>query len=398
MAGWLIGKIGRRCSLVVAVVPGMLGWLTIALAPDPTLLIVGRFLDGITAGMVSLAVITYATEIPDTRHRGSFGTIVCLMFLFGAGVCVCLGISLTWYQVAFVNVGVLLVYMIAIVPCLPESPTFLAVTNQTKEARDVLLRLRGADADVDGEIQLLKNLNQINGGSSRWGALLNCENMKRILLMSVLFFIQNFSGTSAVRVNATRILETSGVELDKDTSTILLFTVPIFGAFVLTLLVDRLGRRVCLVASLIPMMLAYCVLGFYIKFSHHSINFATLDPLDINLTNYTQDTQLTNSLDNKWSMVPLACLVVSIFAMNIGIESLPYHLASELFPTTIRSQAMCVCTVIGSVTSSAALQLYSPMQNLLGPAGLYWTYGAVSALGVPFTLLFVPETARQAVG
>ncbi|XP_045611610.1 facilitated trehalose transporter Tret1 [Procambarus clarkii] len=398
VAGWMIGRLGRRWSLAVAVVPGLLGWAAIAFALDATMLIIGRFLDGITCGMVTLAVITYATEIPDTTHRGSVGTIVCFMFLIGTGIGVSLGIFLTWYEVAFINVGLLLLYIIAIVPCLPESPTFLAVNDKDKAAHRILERLRGTYADLDAEIKLLKQLNRVTDATSKWGALLSLENLKRISLLSCLFFIQNFSGTAVIRVNATRILEASGVNLDKDISTTILLVVPICGVFVLTSLVDRIGRRLCLVVSMAPMVVAYAILGCYVFLSNYQVTIVSFASLYSNHSHETGSIQKIESPENEWSWLPLGCLLVCIFAMNIGIESLPWHLSSELFPTTIRSQAMSVCTVVGSVFAAAALQLYSPMQSFLTPAGLYWTYAGVSALGIVFILLTIPETARQAVG
>lgn len=39
-----------------------------------------------------------------------------------------------------------------------------------------------------------------------------------------------------------------------------------------------------------------------------------------------------------WEWVPLACLVVYMFVMCLGIRTVPYILASEYFPTTIRPQ------------------------------------------------------------
>lgn len=241
--------------------------------------------------MVTLAAITYATEIPDVSNRGSIGTIVALMFLVGTGVGVTLGIFLTWYEVAFVNVGLLLLYVIAIVPCLPESPTFLVISNNDNHARKVLKFLRGAHVDLDVEIKLLKQMNTTDKVNSRWRPLLSLENLKRIFILTCLFFVQNFSGTAVIRVNAIRILEISGVNLDKDISTAALLVIPVCGVFVLSLLVDRIGRRKCLAASLGLMMVAYVVLGFYIFFSNHQVTEVLVVPLGSSHSNHSLSSQ-----------------------------------------------------------------------------------------------------------
>ncbi|KAG0729728.1 Facilitated trehalose transporter Tret1 [Chionoecetes opilio] len=103
-------------------------------------------------------------------------------------------------------------------------------------------------------------------------------------------------------------------------------------------------------------------------------------------------------IENNYWWVSLVGLIACIFAMNLGIETLPWQLSSEYFPTIIRSQAMSVSIVIGCILASAALQLYSLMNVTLTTAGLFWTYAAVSGFGVVFSLLCVPETAGKMVG
>lgn len=43
-----------------------------------------------------------------------------------------------------------------------------------------------------------------------------------------------------------------------------------------------------------------------------------------------------------WEWVPLACLVIYMFVMCLGIRTVPYILASEYFPTTIRPQVSAI--------------------------------------------------------
>ena len=213
-----------------------------------------------TSGMVTLTVMTYATEIPDTAFRGTISTITCFMFLLGASVCVAIGICLTWYYVALSNMSVLLVY-ICIVPFLPESPTFLVVTGQVDRAVQVLGGLRGAYTDINSEINLLKKMNDDVSSDTSWGFLRQRQVQKRILVLTLLFFVQAYSGTAVLRANAVRILEDSGVTFNKSLFATLVLLLPIGGAFILWYLVDRVGRKVCLVISLTLMSMSYIFLG-----------------------------------------------------------------------------------------------------------------------------------------
>lgn len=396
-AGWIVRRLGRQKSLIVAVLPGVVGWAMLGLAHNAYMLLIGRFLDGITCGMVTLAVMTYATEIPDTAFRGTVSTMPCLMFLTGACVCTAMGIGLSWYYVALGNMSILLVYIFCIVPFLPESPTFLIVSGQKKRAAKVLERLRGTYIDIDNEISLLKSKNDEMTSNSSWSFLLQRQVQKRILVLSVLFLVQAFSGTAVLRANAVRILQESGVTVNKTLFATLMLLVPIVGVIVLWSLVDRAGRKVCLAISLTLMCMSYIFLGTKVYLQEPTV--VSLVPLEQNNTVPPPPylTMQSGSGEDTW-WITVSGLIVCIFAMNIGIESLPWQLSSEYFPTVIRSQAMSVSVVIGCLIAASALQLYSPMNEALTTAGLFWTYAAVSGVGVVFTMLGVPETANKIVG
>ncbi|KAK8406100.1 hypothetical protein O3P69_007073 [Scylla paramamosain] len=395
LAGWIVRRLGRQKSLIAAVLPGVLGWAMLGFSYNAYMMLIGRFFDGITSGMVTLAVMTYATEIPDTAFRGTISTITCLMFLMGACVCTAIGIALTWYYVALGNMSVLLVY-ICIVPFLPESPTFLIVTGQEKRATKVLERLRGAYIDIGNEISLLKKMNDEMMSNTSWSFLLHRRVQKRILVLSMLFIVQAFSGTAVLRANAVRILHDSGVTVNKTMFATLLLLLPIGGFFVLWSLVDRAGRKVCLAISLTLMSVTYIFLGTKVYLQEPTV--VSLVPLEPNSTASSPPYFTAQSSGEGAWWITVLGLIVCIFAMNIGIESLPWQLSSEYFPTVIRSQAMSVSVAIGCFIAATALQLYSYMNEAFTTAGLFWAYAAVSGLGVVFVVLCVPETANKIVG
>lgn len=232
--------------------------------------------------MVTLTATTYATEISDTAIRGTVTAMTCLMFLFGASMCVALGMVMTWYEVALGNIATLLVYICLIVPFLPESPTFLIVNGQEKEAIRILRHLRGNYINIETEMALLKKINDESGGDKSWSFLLQRKVQKRILVLSILFLVQGFSGTAVLRANAVRILQTSGVTGNTNLFAIILLLVPIAGAFLLSWKADSLGRRWCLIMSLAFMMISYVVLGTAVYMQTSS--FVSVVPIQLNDT------------------------------------------------------------------------------------------------------------------
>lgn len=220
---------------------------------------------------------SYITEISENSIRGAACTTLDLMRSTGCITITSLGILLPWYQLAFVSAGQ--VFLLGVVfHFLPESPTYLVVNNQEDEARRVLRRLRGSKCNVDQEVRLIKVLNERQDGSSGWRVLLKTNVLKQVVTVSCLLMITHFCGSGVVRSNTTRMLQTSGLTLDKDMSTIIVFFVLFCGSLVMVILVDRIGRRWCLLASLIQTALAYAVLGTFVYLTQ-----ADLLPREVNI-------------------------------------------------------------------------------------------------------------------
>lgn len=94
--------------------------------------------------------------------------------------------------------------------------------------------------------------------------MLKWEFIKRILICFGLFLISNFSGTQVLKVNTLRILESSGMNLDKELSTILVTSILLFGNSALLFSIDRVGRRRCLLISFSLLVISYTVLGAFV--------------------------------------------------------------------------------------------------------------------------------------
>lgn len=184
-----------------------------------------------------------------------------IMYASGGALSVALGLAMTWYAVALCNAATFLVYSFLIVPFLPESPTFLIVTGKEKEALKVLRRLRGKYTDINNEMDLFKEINNEAPGDNGWSFLLEKKVQKTFLKLITLFLVQGFCGTEVIRPNAIKILERSGVTDNTDLFATILLLVPIAGTFVMSCVMDNVGRRECLVVSLTFTMIAYVVLG-----------------------------------------------------------------------------------------------------------------------------------------
>lgn len=383
--GWLVARLGRRRSMMVVVAPCVIGWGFVAFAHNSAMLLTGRFISGMSYALLVVAVRTYLSEISDTAIRGAAILSAECMKSVGAILIVAIGMLGSWYYIAFFCACEILVYGLLVVPFLPDSPTYLTVRGKDDEARKVLQRLRGRYVDLEKEIAQLKTQNERRDGSSGWGVLLKPDIMKKCLIVFGLFGISNFCGTEVIKANAVRILQTSGLSFDTDVSTIIVFVLLLGGNICQALLVDRIGRRKCLVLSLVLLVIAYTILGTY----------AFIVPSE---TLASSEGDIRSDGGSDWSWVPTVCLMVAAFSSSLGIGPTPWMLSVEYFPTSIRSQVMSVCTFFGSLMSFASLQVYSPLQDALTSAGLYWSYACFALIGIVYSLTIVQDTTGQKVG
>ncbi|XP_063586399.1 facilitated trehalose transporter Tret1-like [Penaeus indicus] len=414
VAGWVLGRLGRRRSMALGAAPGLLGWVLVALAANVSMLTVGRMLQGFTLGMVSVAATTYITELPDASIRG-FACVLPTLFSEAGNLFVAsLSLVLPWHHLAFVCASVTVLF-IAITFLLPESPSYLVVCKEESRARKVLAMLRGPDVDVEEELRILKKQNEgLVGDNPDWRSLLKGVVVRRVLVVVALFLIQSFSGLMVFVSNASRILRSVGSAMDERLSTIVVFGVELLGCACSCCLQDRIGRRRSVVLSLVVMAAALVAMGTYAFLAGSAapavLEVADLPDQSLNITFYLhvprdEGEQLRVGAEPSmgvglagWEWVPLTCLVIYMFIMCLGIRTVPYILASEYFPTTIRPQATSVCMTFASLIIFVALQTYSLLLEALTQAGLYWTYGAVAAGGALFSLVFITETSGKTVG
>lgn len=213
---------------------------------------------GITPVLVS--------EMSKSDHRGSF-----LGYVFIANY---LGISLAYWMdfgLAFLDNGnspvrwrFLLAFqcfpallLLAGVKILPDSPRFLASVGRFKEAREVLVHIRGADNEqVEQEYNEITAMAEESKRSSPLEFLKVIAGLdkqkaphlgRRAWLAIWLQIMASWTGITAVTAYSPVLLRQAGYsEIKQNGLAGGLNTVGIVGTIISAQIVDRLGRRTCL--------------------------------------------------------------------------------------------------------------------------------------------------------
>jgi SP family facilitated glucose transporter-like MFS transporter 8 len=168
MAGVLVGRLGRKSTIMASCVPFSLGWLVILVGGhfphEVWLLYGGRILCGIGTGMVSLCVPLYIGEIATKEVRGMLGAGFQLSVTFGILCVYALGLFLPWRYLAVVG-SALSALLICLMNIIPETPQYLMSRGDTQSALESLTWLRGPRIDVEIECQAIARSLEANQGS-----------------------------------------------------------------------------------------------------------------------------------------------------------------------------------------------------------------------------------------
>lgn len=147
-------RYGRRFSINVSAIVFIIGNLVLIFAQSFAMVIIGRLIQGLGVGIITIVVPLYLAESVPSRLRGRGVSLFQLVLTFGILLGYLINYALksthSWelmFAVAFIPS---IIFLIGGLFFLPRSPRWLYQHGYTDEARDVLSRTQeGEEEDVD---------------------------------------------------------------------------------------------------------------------------------------------------------------------------------------------------------------------------------------------------------
>ncbi len=306
----------------------ILGPVLEALAPSIVILTIGRFLSGIGAGAAIVVVPIYIAEIAPPTAKGTFGALTQIMINVGVLITQGLGYFMSkgslWRIILAIAGGIGLFQLVAL-SVVPESPKWLVDRGRAPQARRIVQRIRGADADVEEEVEGWGTNEGAGTTSEEEERLLNARNadnrplakgpspnkkgvgileivfhphhQRAILAVVGVMFAQQLCGINSIIMYSVALLS----NLLPTTATLLavgVSVVNLVATIVFSPLTDKWGRKPCLLLSIAGMGVNSALLACGILFSVKALSATA------------------------------TVLFVTFFA--IGLGPVPFILASEL--------------------------------------------------------------------
>ncbi|RJL24427.1 MFS transporter [Bailinhaonella thermotolerans] len=251
--GWLADRVGRVRLVALAVGLTAVTSLAIAFAPGFAAFVLLRFLQGLGIGAEVPVAATYINEIAKARHRGRF--VLLYELVFPAGLTAATLVA-AW---VVPNLGWRAMFVIGAVPALmvvflqrrvPESPRWLAARGRLAEADRVLAGIEREVARGGTLPAPVVTAGGAAGAPSTLRDLFAGVYLRRTVVVSLIWFFGYF-----VNYGITAWLPTlyvrAGLPLDEALRYNLVTSAAgLLGCLVAALVVDRVGRRWCLVTGL----------------------------------------------------------------------------------------------------------------------------------------------------
>lgn len=381
MADWLGRKGAMLLNNVVAFLAAVLMTSAYYVNAYP-LLIIGRFIIGINSGLSSGLVPMYLTEISPVNLRGSLGSVAQLLVTIGIlfsqiiGLPQILGTPTLWPMIFGFTV-IPVIFQIATLPLIPESPKYnLIVKNRTEQAEEDLKKLRGKD-NVKAEIDLMKEEQAKINAVPKMGIfdLFRGNLLWPMIIAIFMMLAQQFSGINVAMFFSTMIFEGAGLGDKAVYATLVMGLINVLMTVISVYLVDhpKCGRVMLLMVGLIGMFFSSIAIVIFISI-------------------YTSD-----QASNKWASYP-ACLFVFLFVIFFatGPGSIPWFFVSELFTSGARGAANSIAAATNWTANFLVGTSFEFLNQVLHQYAFLIFSGFLAFFSF-FTWMYVPETKGRTV-
>ncbi len=377
LSGLLASKMGRKKALMLAAVLFLLSALGSGYPEflffkmgEPTMGLLYMFnfyriIGGIGVGLASAISPMYIGEISPADIRGRLVSVNQFAIIFGMLVVYFVNYFIAHGKtIEYINeTGWRLMFLSEAIPAaifgillffVPETPRYLALTNQDEKALQILTRINGIQQAKIIMTDIKKSVDAASEKLLAYG--------KVVIIIGILLSVfQQFVGINVALYYAPRIFESMGAAKDASMlQTVVMGLINVIFTVVAIATVDKYGRKILLMIGSIGMAIGMFAIG----------GLAFMKVIGI-------------------STLVFIIIYTASFMMSWG--PICWVLISEIFPNKIRGRAIAIAVAAQWAANYFISSTYPAMMEFSG--GLtYSFYGLMSLLSFFFVWKMVPET------
>ncbi|XP_025209206.1 facilitated trehalose transporter Tret1-2 homolog [Melanaphis sacchari] len=367
--GCLMNKLGRKHLMIMLIFPAFFGWEMIICANSVVMICIGRVLTGFASGAYSVIVPQFTSEIANKEIRGTLGTYFQLQVFSGILFTYVLGSYLNLFGLSIACAMVPVVYL-CLMFLVPESPIFYLLKGNIVDARLSLKYFRRPFGQVDQELNSMQDsLAKTEREKVPIMEAFKTTPAKRGLFLGlgVMVFMQ-FTGCNTVIFYATTIFNATGSSINSNASTVIVGIMGVLSTYVSTLVVDKLGRKILLLSSVVAMGICTFFIGGFFYAKDHNYDVSSI------------------------GFIPLLSLCVFIILFSVGFGPIPWMLMGEIFPAQIKGIASSIVCMANWFFVFLATKFFASLASIIYLYNTFWLYTVICVLGTFFVVFIVPET------
>jgi len=385
MGGSLVGFVsktfGRKGGLLlnnilVAIAAVLMGFAQ--MADSFEMLLLGRLVIGINAGLNAGLAPMYLSEIAPISLRGAVGTVYQLIITISIllaqvfGMANVLGNEDGWPWLLILT-AVPAVIQLVTLPFCPESPKYLLLDKDDEvKANDALIWLRG-NVEVHEEMDIMKQEQE----SAKLVPKVTLKEMfsnpalRSPLIIAVMMMLaQQLSGINAAIFFSTDIFRDGGlVESEAQNATLGMGTMNVLMTVVSLVLIEKAGRKTLMISGLCGM-------------------FITTTLILVSL--------LTFKTAHFMSYVAIAGVILFVVSFATGPGSIPWFFVTELFSQSGRPIATSVAVSV-NWTANFLVGLGFPIIKEAAGAYVFIIFIVIQLFFILYVWRFVPETKNRTI-
>ena len=383
ISGVLASSLGRKKSLLIA---GALFFISAVGSwgpesgilpygePSLSLLIafnIYRIIGGVGVGLASAICPMYIAEISPANIRGTLVSCNQFAIIFGMLVVYFVNYLIRnnladtpeGIQAAMVEIGWRRMFLSEAFPAglffllvflVPETPRYLVMKGKADKALGILTRINGAEEGTRVLAEIKSNIVEKKEKLLSYG-------IGVIIIGVMLSFFQQAIGINVVLYYAPRIFESLGASGDASMmQTIVMGIVNIIFTLVAIFTVDKFGRKPLLIIGSTGMMIGMIALAVF-------------------------------SFTDMIGIGALIFIIIYTASFMMSWGPICWVLISEIFPNTIRSQAVAIAVAMQWVSNFLVSSTF-PSLSAWSVGGTYLIYAIMALLSIVFVWKFVPET------
>ncbi|CAL5089362.1 unnamed protein product [Urochloa decumbens] len=379
VASYVTRRVGRQAIMLFGGAMFFAGAAINGGAVNIAMLVIGHILLGFGIGFTFQSAPVYLSEVAPAKWRGAFASAFGVFVILGAIFATVTNYFTNdipgWgWRVSLGLAGAPGTLLVVGAFFVSDTPSSLVLRGRPDQARAALLRIRGADADVEAELKdIVRAVEEANRNDEGAFRRLFSRQYRQYLLVGVAIpVLYELTGINVINIFMPVVFRTVGFSSKKAIlGSVINFLVNLVATLLSGSIMDHTGRRILLIVG--GLCVTICQVAISCIMAVHL------------------GTEGMATMPRSYAMAVLVLMMVSTFCMGVSWGPLRWVVQSEIYPVEVRSAGQAMGVSIWLCLTFMELQVVIRMLCAMR-YGVFLFHAGWFLVGTICVAAFLPET------